>query len=141
MIDPGWARPAMRSLGAGACYFLLVYAMGWVLGPIRSLWIEPWLGRVTGLLVEAPLLLAASAFAANAVTRIFAVPARWRERAAVGLTALALLLSAETVGEIMLRGVPLSGLLDGLRTGSGALSLAVFLLFAAMPTLAGWLRR
>ena len=47
----------MRTLKAGTIYFLLVFAVGWVLGPIRELWLVPHLGRTTGSLFEAPLMV------------------------------------------------------------------------------------
>ena len=30
----------MRILKAGAIYFLLLFAIGWILGPIRELWVR-----------------------------------------------------------------------------------------------------
>jgi hypothetical protein len=37
----------MQTLKAGAVYFLLIFAVGWVLGPMRELWLVPHLGRTT----------------------------------------------------------------------------------------------
>jgi hypothetical protein len=47
----------MRPLKAGLIYFLLVFAFGWVLGPIRELWAVPRFGRRAALLVEAVIML------------------------------------------------------------------------------------
>ena len=49
----------MRILKAGATYFVLLFAAGWVLGPIRELWAVPRFGRVAALLVEAVIMLIA----------------------------------------------------------------------------------
>ena len=38
---------------------LLVFALGWVLGPIRELWTVPQFGRIAALLVEAVSMLIA----------------------------------------------------------------------------------
>ena len=47
----------LRTLMAGALYFALVFAAGWVFGPVQELWVVPRLGRTAGLLLEAPLML------------------------------------------------------------------------------------
>ena len=44
----------MRTLKAGVIYFLFVFAVGWVLGPIRELWVVPRFGRMIGVFLEAP---------------------------------------------------------------------------------------
>jgi len=49
----------MRSIKAGVIYFLLVFALGWVLGPIRELWAVPRFGRIMALLLEAVIMLIA----------------------------------------------------------------------------------
>jgi len=49
----------MRALKAGLVYFLLVFGLGWVLGPIRELWAVPRFGRVAALLIEAIIMLIA----------------------------------------------------------------------------------
>ena len=43
----------MRALKAGVIYFLLVFAVGWILGPIRELWAVPHFGRMAAALSEA----------------------------------------------------------------------------------------
>jgi hypothetical protein len=48
----------MRALKAGVIYFLLVFAVGWILGPIRELWAVPRFGRIAAILSEAVMLLA-----------------------------------------------------------------------------------
>jgi len=50
----------MRTLKAGLTYFILFFAVGWVLGPTWEFWAVPHLGRTVGMLVEAPLMLAAA---------------------------------------------------------------------------------
>ena len=55
----------MRALKAGVIYFLLVFAVGWVLGPIRELWAVPHFGRVAVMLSEAVIMLVAMIVAAR----------------------------------------------------------------------------
>jgi hypothetical protein len=50
---------------AGAAYFALVFAVGFVLGTIRTLWLVPRVGTRTAELMEMPLMLAATILAAR----------------------------------------------------------------------------
>ena len=63
----------MRPLKAGLIYFLLVFALGWVLGPIRELWAVPSFGRIAALLIEAVIMLIAMFFSSRWVMRRFDV--------------------------------------------------------------------
>src|SRR6516165_7208315 len=63
----------MRVLKAGAVYFLLMFGVGWILGPIRELWAMPRFGRLTGVLLEAVIMLIAMAMSARWVIRRFHV--------------------------------------------------------------------
>ena len=64
----------MRALKAGVIYFLLVFAVGWILGPIRELWAMPHFGRVAAMLSEAVIMLIAMIVAARWAIRRFHVP-------------------------------------------------------------------
>ena len=64
----------MRPLKAGLIYFLLIFALGWVLGPIRELWAVPQFGRITALLFEAVMMLIAMVVSSRWVMRRFNVP-------------------------------------------------------------------
>jgi len=44
----------MRALKTGALYFALVFAAGWVLGPVRELFVVPHVGRTAGVLLGLP---------------------------------------------------------------------------------------
>ncbi len=122
-----------RPLKAGALYFALGFAAGWVLGPIRELWLIPRSGRLAGYLVEAPVMVIVMVVATRWVVRRLAVPPAIGSRAEMGLVALGLLLVAEIGGTRWLRGLSLSEYLAGFRSIPGAISLLLFLLFAAMP--------
>jgi integral membrane sensor domain MASE1 len=49
----------MQTLKAGVVYFLLIFAVGWILGPIRELWAVPHFGRMAAMLSEAFIMLVA----------------------------------------------------------------------------------
>jgi hypothetical protein len=124
----------MRAVTAGATYFAVVFAVGWAMGPIRELWALPRFGAVAAALLEAPVMLVAMIAASRWALHRFAV----REvgaRIAVGLVALALLLVAEVLGTRLVRGLSLADYLAGFATMPGLVSLLMFILFAAMPTL------
>ena len=125
----------MRTLKVGALYFALVFAAGWVFGPIRELWVVPYFGRTAGLLFEAPLMLVVMIAAARWTIRHHAVLSAFKTRATVGLMALGMLLVAEIISARALRGLSIADYLASFRSASGGISLLLFLLFAAMPTL------
>lgn len=125
----------MRAIAAGTVYFLLVYAAGWALGPIRQIFVAPRIGATAAVLLEAPLMLAASLAASSWVVRRFALPPRLGARLAAGLVALVLLLLAEAAAARFLRGLAVADYLAGFGSLRGAISLALFLLFAATPVL------
>jgi hypothetical protein len=101
----------MRNLKASAIYFGLVFAVGWVLGPIRQLRVVPHLDRVAGLLLEYGL----------------------RTRVGIGSSRLAYC----SPQSLWVRGVSVQDYLADLATAPGLISLLSFLLFAAVPG-AGW---
>src|SRR5262249_46973730 len=77
----------MRPLKAGLIYFLLVFALGWVLGPIRELWAVPRFGRITSLLIEAIIMLIAMVISSRWVMRRFNVPQSLGSTIPMGLVA------------------------------------------------------
>jgi len=131
----------MRALKAGVIYFLLVFAVGWILGPIRELWAVPHFGRMAAMLAEAVIMLIAMIVAARWVIRRFHVPQALGATLSMGLVALGLLLPAEIAGVLWVRGLPLKEYLASFANTPGIISLVMFLLFAAMPTLVTRLTR
>jgi hypothetical protein len=125
----------MRTLKAGVIYFLLVFAVGWVLGPIRELWVVPRFGRMIGVFLEAPIMLIAMIISARWVIRRFDVPGTLRTTISMGLVAVGILTVAEIAGVLWVRQLSLQEYLGSLATAPGVISLLMFLLFAAMPTL------
>jgi len=55
----------IQILKVGALYFAAVFAVGFVLGAIRTLWVEPELGTRVAELIEAPMMLLVVVFAAR----------------------------------------------------------------------------
>jgi hypothetical protein len=131
----------MRILKAGAIYFLLLFAIGWILGPIRELWAVPRFGRIAALLMEAVFMLIAMIISARWVMRRFEVHQTLASTILMGLVALAILAPAEIAGVLWVRGLSLQEYLTSFMTAPGVISLIMFLLFAAMPSLVTLLTR
>ena len=125
----------MRALKAGVVYFLLVFAVGWILGPIRELWAVSHFGRMAATLSEAVIMLIAMTVAARWVIRWFEVPQTLFDNLSIGLIAIGLLFPAEIVGVVWVRGLSLREYLASFVTAPGIISLLMFLVFGAMPTL------
>ena len=125
----------MRMLKAGALYFALVFGVGFVLGPIRVLWVVPQLGERTAELLEAPIMLIAIALSARWIMQRFATPASFFTKLGMGLIALGLLLSAEFSIVLWLRGLTIEQYITSRDPVSGTVYLLLLGLFATMPLL------
>lgn len=132
---PGAKRVGPGPLSTGAVYFGLVFAVGFVFGTIRVLFVVPVLGESAAEILETPLMLGASFLAARWVVRRFRVPSGARHRLPVGLLALALLLLAELVVVLELRGISLAQYLASRDPLAGVVYLVSLAIFALMPWL------
>ena len=84
----------MRPFKAGLVFFLLVFALGSVLGPTRELWAVPRFGPVRALLFEAVIMLIAMIVSSWWVMRGFDVPRTLGSTIPMGLVALAIFVPA-----------------------------------------------
>ena len=125
----------MPILKAGAIYFLILFALGWILGPIRVLWATPRLGPMISMLLEAVVMLMAMIIAAKWAIRRFDVISTRGATIAIGVIALGLLLSAELAGILWIRKLSVRDYLATFLSPSGVVALLMFLLFGAMLTL------
>jgi hypothetical protein len=85
--------------------------------------------------MEMPLMLAVIVVAARAIVRRLGAPVTPARRLAIGGIALALLLGAELLLLLPLRGLSLGAYLAGLDPVSGTVYFAMLGVFAAMPLL------
>jgi hypothetical protein len=125
----------MVAVKAGLLYFALTFAAGAVFGPIRQLVLEPQVGDLTATAIEAPVMVLAMTLAARWVIGWFPVPNDLATRIGMGATAFGLLMVMEAVTASLVRGWTVIQWLTHFTTPVGAFSLAIFLLFAAMPML------
>jgi hypothetical protein len=78
----------MRIIAAAAFYFLTVFGVGFVFGPVRVFWLEPRLGETVAVLCEAPFLLCAIVLAARWLPRTLSLRPNIASLAGMGVGAL-----------------------------------------------------
>jgi hypothetical protein len=122
-------------LKAAGLYFVIVFGAGFVLGTIRVLLVVPHLGVRTAELMETPVMVAISFFAARWMMRHFAALHAAAARIAIGLVALALLLGAELAFVHWLQGLTVREYIASRDPVSGAGYVIALGLFAIMPLL------
>ena len=82
-------------LVAALLYFAIVFGIGFLLGPVRVLMLEPTVGRTVAVLCEAPLLLTAMILAARWLPQKLQLPMTATALATMGIGALILQLLAD----------------------------------------------
>lgn len=125
----------MALLRAALIYVGLVFAAGFVLGALRIFALAPLTGELAAVLLEIPVILAISWWAAGVATRNRPDLATSSARLMVGAIAFLCLILAEAFLAIAMGGTLLS-FAQSLQTPPGLAGLAGQLLFAAFP----WLR-
>src|SRR6266478_2681639 len=92
-------------------------------------------------LSEAVIMLIAMMVAAQWVIRRLEVPQTLSDTLSIGLIAIGLLSPAEIAGVLWVRGLSLREYLASFANAPGIISLLMFLVFGAMPTLVTLLTR
>jgi len=127
----------MRTLKAGALYFAMVFGVGCLIGPVRILWLVPRVGVRSAELMEAPIMLVVSLYAAHWTIRWLTMPAIVSSRLGMGILALALMLMAEFSLVLWLRGMSLKQYLATRDPVSGTVYYLVLGMFAVIPVFVG----
>jgi hypothetical protein len=123
-----------RASHIGLLYFLMVFAAGFALGPIRVLWLEQRVGTRAAELLEMPLMVGVIWLAAGWAGR--RLPATG-EQLGAGLLALSLMLGFELGLVLRLRGLSIAQYLENRDPVAGAAYAASLLFFALAPLLRG----
>jgi len=127
-VPPSWIVARL-----GFEYFAIVFAVGFVLGALRTMFVVPHLGARFAELLESPLMLAVVVVAARRLARgVELSDARWL---AVGVIALALMLLAEFGFVLAVRGLSLGAWIAGRDPVSGGVYVASLGVFALCPWL------
>jgi hypothetical protein len=122
----------MRVVRAAAVYWAMIFALGFLLGTARVLWIAPAIGLVPATALELPVILGASWIASGWLVRRFSL-AQGGEALAAGALAFALLMAAECALAAGLSGESPAQWLAGLASPHGMLGLAGQIVFALLP--------
>ena len=126
----------MQILKAGVLYFA-VFGAGFVLGPIRILWVIPRLGTRAAELLEAPIMFVITIVAARWIVWRFALPPTPSSRLGMGGIALSLMLTAEFTLVLWLRGMSIRAYLASRDPVAGTVYYLMLGLFVVMPLLVG----
>jgi hypothetical protein len=126
-----------ETLNAGVLYFALVFAAGFVLGTIRTLWAVPRLGVRTAELMEAPIMLGGAILAARWAVRHVGIPPLWPRRLAMGCIALGLMLLVEFTLVLWIRGMTVCGYFETRDPVSGTVYFLALGAFAVIPIFVG----
>ena len=124
-----------RVLRASLVYFALTFSAGFVLGPLRILFLVPRVGARTAELIEMPVMIGITWLAARWVTWAFSVPPERGPRLSMGVMAGTLLLLTEFTLVLRLRGLTLEEYFATRDPVSGAAYYAALLLLMLMPLL------
>jgi len=126
-----------RALTAATVYFLALFALGFVLGTIRVLFVAPQIGVLRATLLEVPLMLTAAFFMCRWAVRRWKVSPALAARWVMGLWFLVLLALFETLLGITLFGRTLAETWAGLATPAGIIGLTAQAIAALLPLLVG----
>lgn len=124
-----------KVIPAAFAYFALIFALGFALGAVRVLVTAPAMGEVWATALELPVMLAASWVVCAWAIKRFAVPPQGGPRLGMGLLALLLLLSAETVLGVYGFGRTLAEQAAAYRNPGQFLGLLAQIAFAAFPAI------
>jgi len=125
------------ALKAGLVYGILACAIGFCFGVIRVVAVAPRLGETAAVGLEVPMMLAFSWLLCRRCARRFKVPPGTTPRLMMGMTAFALLMSAELGVSVIAFGRSVAEHLAGYRSIPGAVGLAAQLAFAVLPVIQG----
>jgi len=124
-----------RALLAGAAYFAIVFAAGFVLGALRVALVAPLVGETSAVVVELPVILTASWIACGWCVRRFGVARKMAPRLAMGAIAFALLMLAELCLSVVGLNRTFAEHVAALVSRPGLIGLAGQALFALFPAL------
>jgi hypothetical protein len=125
----------MSIVHAGILYVAVVFGTGFVLGLIRVFWVVPRFSERTAELMEMPIMLMVMLVAAQWIVRRLDVPSTWSSRLGMGGVALGILLAAEWVLGLWLRGLSIGAYVASRDPVSGTVYLLMLWVFALMPRL------
>jgi hypothetical protein len=122
-----------RALRAGVAYFLAVFATGFVLGVLRTLFVAPHVGVLAAVAIELPIVLAVAWWVSARLRRGSSLTLR--DAGLMGGTAFLLLMLAEVSLSIALFGRTIAEHFSLYADADHQLGLAGQVVFALIPWL------
>ncbi|NOT39848.1 MAG: hypothetical protein HOP13_05085 [Alphaproteobacteria bacterium] len=120
---------------AAAAYFAIAFAIAFVLGTLRVLFVAPRVGELGAVLIEVPIMLAVSWLVCSWVLSRIAVPASIGARLVMGAVAFTLLMAAEFALGVYGFGMTAGEIVSSFARLPGQLGLSGQVGFALMPVL------
>jgi hypothetical protein len=121
------------ALLAGLMYFLGIFALGFVLGIIRTLVLIPRIGALAGVLLEIPVLLTVSWFFCRRILTRFSITGELKHRFTVGGSAFILLMITEVFVSVCVFKQPWAEYCANVQTLPGFLGLLAQIVFGCIP--------
>src|SRR5215831_17472139 len=128
------SRTVFRATKAGALYAIIVFVIGFILGTVRVLLVAPRLGETTAVIIEAPIMLAASWLVCRWCVDRLDVRRTVPARSLMGFVAFLVLMSAE-IGLGAVLGRSLVDQLAADTSPPGAIGLGAQMIFAMFPVI------
>ena len=133
--DPAFAANLRRAFLAGLLYFAIVFAIGFLLGAVRTLLLSPSIGELPATLLEMPIILGASWLVCRWLLSQFNPKKSWSFRIIMGVSAFVFLMVAEIALSLLLMDRTLIEYLTFYRNLPQILGLIGQIAFAAFPVI------
>ena len=122
-----------RVLLSSISYFAIVFAVGFVVGTIRVVLLEPWMGKTYAVACEMPLMLITIIVVARWLPSRLGLKMKVLPLAMMGLGALVLQQLADFAFGSLFRGIALEEQLAYLSTPPGFIYLVLLVIFLGAP--------
>lgn len=126
-----------RALAAASAYFLALFALGFLLGTIRVIYVAPRVGELAATITEVPVMLAAAYFACRWAIRRWQVSPVIAVRLAMVPWFLALLFAFEALLGATLFGRSVAEQWTCLGSPAGLVGISAQIIAAIMPLFVG----
>lgn len=126
-----------ESIQGGILYSLVVFAVGFVMGPIRELFILPMVNgnASVAVLIEAPVLIFVMGLTAPNIINWCHVGDSSIARLAMGMTGLLVVLLADSSVGLFIRKWSFQQILQYYASEAGMINIGLFFVFASIPLL------
>lgn len=122
----------LKAVKAGVIYFLVVFSIGFVMGPVREYFLGPLLGTVLAVLVESPVLIGGMILGGYWIVKKLDLPSGL-PRGMMGFTGLLLVLGADWSVGFLFRGMTTEEILIHYSRPEGLIYVGLLLIFLSVP--------